>query len=491
MLKKLSPYIILTLIAIMVFAGGLFTSKDIISGDNRPSEAAMYLNILEHSTGNWGWNGTSLTGNPASPIPFSHRMIAMKLFSPGFYLKFMYFISILMAGIFFHLFIRDYKLSETASLFGAAAWMLTSSIITLINPGHLGKLMALSWIPLAFLFIRRAVTRDLWSNYVYAGFFVGLSFLGKGYQMSLYFGFLLCFYWLYLLLKKRESQKLIPFIKTKWKTIGKHKAGIFATGLIILLVAAILIPSFQHNAQQRKYQSSLFHKNAKQKWEWATQWSLPVPEIIDFAIPGLFGWKTGDRSHPYLGKLGRGGGLNNLKLNSENIGLTTAIFVFIALFLLWKTRNSEHRFWFWTMIVTLALSLGKYLYLPYYLFYKLPFMDSIRNPNKFVKLVAFAAVILAAHGFHAIFSEREKYANKIKSIITGTKILALFFAGLSLLSIFLKKLIIDIIRNPRVPLEKIKNVASYYPIAFLIAAVTAGIIWYVLRLTQDKKNTVR
>ena len=488
MLKKLSPYIILTLIAIMVFAGGLFTSKSIISGDNRPSEAVSFLNIIEGSSGNWGWNNVTMSGQPSAPLPFSLRLIAMKLFPPVFYLKFMYFISILLAGIFFYLFIKDFELSETASLFGAVAWMLTSSIITLINPGHLGKLMALSWIPLAFLFMRRAALKDLWTNYVYAGFFLGLSFLGQGYQMSLYFGALLLFYWIYLILKKRGEKKLIPYVKNNLKIILKHKAALLATGCILLLVFSVLIPSFQHQSQTRKNESGQFRKNGKQKWAWATQWSLPPAEIIDFAIPGLFGWKTGDRTHPYLGKLGRGGGLNNLKLNSENIGLTTLIFLVAALFLLWKTKDSEHRFWFWTMIVALALSLGKYLHLPYYIFYKLPFMDTIRNPNKFVKLVAFAAVILAAHGFHLVFSEKEKYISRIRSFAKGIKILAISLASISVLSLILKKVLINIIKTPKIPMGQIKNVASYYPVAFLIAAATAGIIWYVFKLLLDEKT---
>jgi len=489
-LKKLTPFITLTLIAIFVFAGGLFTSKNIRSGDNKPSEAVTALNRLEHATGNWGWDSMIMTGEAAKPISFSLQLLVLKAFSPIFYLKFMYFISILLAGFFFYLFIRDFDFSQTASLFGATAWMLSNTVLTLVYPGHLGKLMALSWVPLSFLFLRRATLRNLWTNYIYSGFFLGLSFLGKGYQISLYFGAMLFFYWVYLMLKQRGEEKVLHYLKRSWKKILKHKLGLLTMGIILLLIAAVLFPGISDLRGQRKKETATYRKASTQKWQWATQWSVPPAEIIEFAIPGLFGWQSGHPTHPYLGKLGRGRELHNLKLHSDNMGITTMIFLAAALFLLWKNRNSEYRFWLWVMIISLALALGKYLYLPYYLFHKLPFMSILRNPNRFVKLFAFAGVVLATHGFQLLFfSQKEQFTKKIKSIIKAVKIIGISLFSLSILTLLFKEAVINIIRNTRATLGQIENVASRVPVAFLIGASITGAIWYILKETQNEKTS--
>ena len=47
---------------------------------------------------------------------------------------------------------------------------------------------------------------------------------------------------------------------------------------------------------------------AQEKWIFATNWSLPPEETIEFIAPSIFGTWTGDRNHPYWGRLGRSAG---------------------------------------------------------------------------------------------------------------------------------------------------------------------------------------
>ena len=46
----------------------------------------------------------------------------------------------------------------------------------------------------------------------------------------------------------------------------------------------------------------------QEQWIFATNWSLPPEETIEFVAPGIFGTWTGDRNHPYWGRLGRSAG---------------------------------------------------------------------------------------------------------------------------------------------------------------------------------------
>ncbi|MEI8190900.1 MAG: hypothetical protein WCI75_14390, partial [candidate division NC10 bacterium] len=64
---------------------------------------------------------------------------------------------------------------------------------------------------------------------------------------------------------------------------------------------------------------------------------------------------------------------------------------------------------FWTIAAAIALllSFGKYFPL-YALFYKLPLVSSIRNPNKFLQVFQMALGILAAYGFQALLTHASR-----------------------------------------------------------------------------------
>ena len=68
-------------------------------------------------------------------------------------------------------------------------------------------------------------------------------------------------------------------------------------------------------------------------------------------------------------------------------------------------RNAEIIFWGCVAIITLLLAFGKFFPL-YALFYKLPFVNSIRNPNKFLQIFQLALGILAAYGLDALIRIR-------------------------------------------------------------------------------------
>lgn len=492
MLQKLTPYLVLALIAVLVFSGGLFTSKEIISYDDRPLVAKNINNLLPESRGNWPWNMNGFIGRPGNVIVPSHQLLVARLFSPVFYMKFMYFLSILLSGIFFLQFMRDFKLHPLAALFGAVAWMLTNSILTLALPGHLGKFMVTSFMPLVFLFLRRAVIRDLYTNYIYAGIFLGFTVMLGAYELSFFYGVLLFFYWIFLLLRKRGTEKLVPFFSRNWKKIASHKAGLLALGLVMIITMAAGIPGLMHVSTVRTSEAGAFRQSTQERWDWATQWSVPPFELLDLVVPGLSGWKTGHPEYPYFGDLGRspdgGKSLRNLKLAIDHIGLSTMIFLIAGLFLNRKNRESEHRFWLWAMVVTIALSLGKYLYVPYWLFHQLPFMDAIRNPNKFMQVAVFIMALLAACGLHRILTRGETDRSRMQKIIAALKYLTWGLLGISLLSLVFRSTLAGIIESAGAATTAAHNIAGFWPLAFLLAGAVSAAVWYLLRLL-DKTGT--
>ncbi|MFO1524325.1 MAG: hypothetical protein U1G05_20350, partial [Kiritimatiellia bacterium] len=155
-------------------------------------------------------------------------------------------------------------------------------------------------------------------------------------------------------------------------------------------------------------------QSPSEKWDWATQWSWPPAETVDFIAPGYHGLRSGDADAEYWGVMGRspgwektGEGFRNFKLESQYLGALPAGLALLAAVLAFApfARNAgprgDLRFWTVATVLLFLLSCGKYLPL-YRLFYELPLMASIRNPNKFLQVFQLAFGVLAAFGLDAL-----------------------------------------------------------------------------------------
>jgi len=320
MLKKYIPIILLFVIAFFLFFNGIVGDKHIVSYDNSPTEDARNFRTLKNSAYNSGWDNGLNAGFKRAYFPYNIRYFCDKIFSPVKALNMAYFISVFLAALFSYLLFRSHGFSMLASLLGGIGIMLNNHLITLVLPGHLGKMMAFAWLPLVFLFLRKGALSGNLRFYIFSGFFLGLSFQGRGYQISFYFAILTFFYFMYLVLKEKEG-KILDWVKTTWKNLTRHVIGYIAMVLMTIMIAMIIYPGVKGHSASRKQENVKLKKTSQQKWDWATQWSLPPEEILDFFVPGVFGWKTGDKEAPYWGRLGKGGHLKNLKLRKkpENI----------------------------------------------------------------------------------------------------------------------------------------------------------------------------
>ncbi len=167
-----------------------------------------------------------------------------------------------------------------------------------------------------------------------------------------------------------------------------------------------------------------------QRWNWATQWSLPKREALGLIVPGLFGFRMdspdGGR---YWGDLGREASWdayfagNSQQPKPERFlrysGGGNYAGVMVVAVALWAAAQSLRRhnsvfsrdqrrwLWFWlgTAVISLVLGFGRYA--PFYtLVYHLPYGSTIRNPVKFLDLVSLALVVLFAHGVDGLWRTR-------------------------------------------------------------------------------------
>ncbi|MBN1270396.1 MAG: hypothetical protein JXB04_12465 [Kiritimatiellae bacterium] len=317
------------------------------------------------------------------------------------------------ASVLLMMFLRLRQRSWPACLLGAVAAFWLGSNFTLTYAGHIAKFgVLLSAAGTLYLVEKTVATRRAaWA--VLAGGAMGLMFLEQP-DVALFFALFLGLYFLYAL----------------WRDHTAHFAALVARLVLPMLVVALLVaaPGLLGNYLTGiKGVASLKSEDPRAKWEFATQWSWPPEESIDFIAPGFMGWRSGEQEAPYWGRMGRsagwettGQGFRNFKLENQYIGIFPIALAMAALVLSARRRRvsgsdmppgmeSEERpawrhdvfFWSGAVAVTLLLSFGKYFPL-YRVFYYLPIVNAIRNPNKFLQVFQVALGILAAYGLDGV-----------------------------------------------------------------------------------------
>ncbi len=370
------------------------------------------------------WDDGVLLGLAGGNAPLTWNLLLTWLLPLKLYFNWIHALDLLLASMFLALFLRDQKLGLAGIILGilTAFWLGTN--LTLTYAGHLGK-YAMLWLLAAALFSlpRSFGQRRPWAWSILSGALIG-QMLVEQQDLAFFCGLFLGAYALFLIARLAEPPQRL-------KALGR----LIPLVLVALLVSgANLFATYTFNVikVQTDEPSDPLHA-----WEFATQWSWPPEESIDFIAPGYMGWRSGEPAGPYWGRMGRSAGWEqtrqgfiNFKLENQYIG---AIPILLALFALlaamlrrprtnqpnaWRQEGSEAGraaeliFWGCAAAVALLLAFGKFFPL-YAWFYKLPLVNSIRNPNKFLHMFQLALGILAAHGLDMILRRQPSAAQQV------------------------------------------------------------------------------
>ena len=175
-------------------------------------------------------------------------------------------------------------------------------------------------------------------------------------------------------------------------------------------------------------------------WKWATQWSLPKGETWSLVIPDFHGSSTRSEEHPYWGRMGRWPdwqsprqGPANFRLHGYAFGVVSTFLALLAACTLLRRRDPERRqvaVWSVCFLVALFLSWGRFFF-AYRLFYALPFMDSIRSPEKWLGPATLFFGLLLALGAERLGDWLRRDDDLLWRIGTG------YWLGIGLLTLWL------------------------------------------------------
>jgi len=334
-----------------------------------------------------GWSPGLLGG-----MPFLANTAHGDTFYPTFLLRLIFpvdvgislgfLIHIVLAGTFAFMFLRALKLEWGPAFIGGAAYMWSGQIVSLVSPGHDGKLFVSALLPLALMFLYQAVTRSSWRRYLAFGVTVGFSLLTPHFQMTYYLLMAAGFFWLYLVFLSGERPAGSPW----WQGALLF---VLALGVGFAVAAVQLVPFAEYIAFSPRGAA----EGTSRGWAYATGWSMPPDELINVIWPA------------FSGMLEKYWGRNPFKLHSEYIGVVPIMLATFAFQLKARRRLS----WFFVFLAAYGVLFAFGGYTPFYRlpYHLLPGIKLTRAMSMIFYLTSFSVAVLAAFGAQALVGEGE------------------------------------------------------------------------------------
>ena len=374
---------------------------------------------------------------------FTPHTLYWLIFNPLYAHELTYIIDTLFLALGGFYYLRGRGVSPIAAWCGALALGFSGYTFTLFCAGHRGYFHMISAVIWSFGLLDRGFrTKKL---FYFA--MLGLVFAwGIAYQPDVFIlvGAVAAFYALWLSFVagdgiKNSVLKIWPRFLIMVVFLGvAGYGGIYkaATTRIADRKAQISGQKVSDKTESEAVQKSEAEvaKEKKEQWFFATNWSLPPEDMLEFIVPGVFGNESIHGSNPYWGRLGqphknvfqKGRMMPNYRQHTVYMGVIPVIFALFAV-LVWLrirrkpddeddlTERDVYRdvpFWIGVWVLCLILAMGRFTPL-YRLFYAIPYMDLIRAPVKFLHIVEVASAILCGYGVYALLAKEEMFS-KIK-----------------------------------------------------------------------------
>jgi hypothetical protein len=288
-------------------------------------------------------------------------------------------------------------------------YMFSSYLVSLVAPGHDGKIFVTTLFPLTILFLERGFSSQKFLkkffNFSMLGMVIGIIILSPHPQMSYFslwgIAFYAAFKLIYMLYKKAPIIKVaIPASLTTYAVI-----------IGLLLSAIQFYPGYNYTTKFSP------RADSKRGWAWATSWSLHEEEAMSLLIPEFAGVNAANRDYSketfYWGK-------NAFKDNSETVSVVS---IFIALVGLFFSRRKEAYFFGGLGLFALLYALGDTTPVFKLFYYLIPKVESLRAPSMIMFLFAFSISLLAAIGIQTIIDKSrelsEKSLNNFRKLLFG------------------------------------------------------------------------
>lgn len=377
------------------------------------------------SLSNYLWYNWYLLGFSAG-VPFNISILLGKFIG---YDKVPLFDVILYMFISFYgmyLFLRSSEIGLWGAIFGATSISLTTMGILSVMGGHING--SISFLILTLGIVRYVYSKDLRFLKLFiltfiAGVSLGIAF--ADFQRTIYFGLVLGTYIIFLtLIKVEKPSRLLSLTK---KEILKF------VGIPLIIFVIFLAFSMNTILGLSQYvgaeQLGVSKQDPNSKWKFLVQFSYPPEEILNFFIPGMFGYFSSDKELPYWGRAAQDFDYEKTKQGMKNFRLGidayTGVFVFPFVLLAfiyfrgWSRERKKH-FLFWLVVAVIAFlfSIARYFPTFFWLLIQMPYFDKFRVPAKWMDIFIISLVIMSSFVFDSFVKNLGKNSSENKRFLS-------------------------------------------------------------------------
>jgi len=389
------------------------------------------------------------------------------------------------AGFFMFGWVRALGASRPAALLGGTAYMLAPYFVSLVHPGHDGKIFVTALAPLLFWAVERHFQRATVRAFAGVALVVALVIYTTHFQMAY---FLFGAVGLYAVVRAFELWREGVLGAAGAATEARPRARAAGARFALFLAAAVagagaaavqLLPAVQYVTEYSRRVQTTREAAAETGVEWSSSWSLHPEEVVAMVIPEFAGNNAGGADWSQGTYWGR----NATKDNHEGAGVVVLLLAVVGLI---GAGRRVHRGYFAALgVLALLFALGAHTPV-WRIFYEVvPGIRLFRAPSQVMFLFAFAASTLAALGVDGILGtvKSDDAASRKTQLAlwigaAGLGLLALLAASGALTSIWTTGFYSDIDQ------ARLARVAALEPfivrgawISFGLALATAGLLW--------------
>ncbi len=384
------------------------------------------------------------------------------------------------AGLFMFGWTRRLGVSRGGSLVAGTAYLLAPFMVTLVFPGHDGKIFVTALTPLLFWAMESTFHRRGLLPYAGVAGVVALVILTTHFQMAY---FLFGAAGLYYAFRCVEEAR--PTATPAWPRAGSRFGLFLAASLLGAAAAGVqLLPAVRYATEFSRRTATTTQASAAENKEYAAQWSLHPEELAAMVVPEFVGNDSGGADWTNGTYWGR----NAIKLNHEYVGLVVLLLAGVSFF---GARRRALRY-FLTGLGALALlyALGAHTPVWHLAYALLPGIKLFRAASMVSFLFGFTAVTLLALGVDRLLelgrgADAAASARVLRFLWTMTAVLVvgLVLAATGMLESLWTGMVYRDMDPSRAPALAAARpfIARGFVVATALAAGTAGLAWAALR----------
>ena len=380
-------FAILLILTLVFFWRTVLNPTELLNGGDIANFAASF-NYFNHDS--FAKTGELALWNPywSSGLPFISNILGGRYYPTNLlflidykdgYMNLEFILHTLIAGIFTYLFARKIKLSEFPALVSAIIFMFSGTLLQRIG-GDPALFIGMALIPFVFYSFERMMNETRKDNAALFAIAVAMQFLSGHAQYVFYTIIAVSAYYVFKIFFSEEAKK--DKINELKKTVP---LVIFAAILAFGLTAIQLLPTLE-------FTQYIAGRGTESTFEFASQGSLPVQQLITAFVPYFFGNRLNNTSWGYP--------------HGELYFYIGILGIFLAIYGAIKARSRSAKFFALLAVFAILFAMGKNTPL-FWLFYEfVPGSAYFSVPMRMLSVYCFAVAILAGFGI----SELEKAA---------------------------------------------------------------------------------